>query len=76
MIIHIEICDHCEKPSHGLPVLTYSITGENGVRHICGACQKKPFRRVEPLTKSRSLSDVMGICHAALWSMFALRGSV
>jgi hypothetical protein len=61
MIIHIEICDHCEKPSHGLPVLTYSIIGENSVRHICGACQQKPFRRVEPSTKARALADVIAL---------------
>ncbi len=59
MIIHIEICDHCESPPRGLPMLAYSIVGESGERHICQACQRRPFRRVEPSKRGRAIAEVV-----------------
>ena len=59
MIIHIEICDHCDVPTRGAVLTPYKIAGEDPVFHICESCKQKPFRRVAPSPKGTSIRQVL-----------------
>lgn len=59
MIIHVELCDHCDTPPRGGELTPYRITGDPTTFHICQPCQRKPFRRVPPSTKGVALRAVL-----------------